>query len=40
MNYKINVYTLDTITSPFKDPVKILTSHNAARTGGGAESVK
>ncbi|CAO0801635.1 unnamed protein product [Mucor circinelloides] len=38
MNYKINVYTLDTITSPFKDPVKILTSHNAARTGGGAES--
>ncbi|KAL7311762.1 hypothetical protein PS15m_009483 [Mucor circinelloides] len=38
MNYKINVYTLDTITSPFKDPVKVLTSHNAARTGGGAES--
>ncbi|KAI8642256.1 WD40-repeat-containing domain protein [Parasitella parasitica] len=38
MNYKIHVYTLDTITSPFKDPVKILVSENAARTGGGAES--
>ncbi|KAL9555244.1 hypothetical protein MBANPS3_002455 [Mucor bainieri] len=38
MNYKIHVYTLDTINSPFKDPVKTLTSDSAARTGGGAES--
>lgn len=40
MNYKIHVYTLDTITSPFKDPIKTLASVNATRTGGGAESVK
>ncbi|CAO3638913.1 unnamed protein product [Mucor fragilis] len=38
MNYKIHVYTLDTINSPFKDPVKTLTSESAARTGGGTES--
>ncbi|GAN06934.1 hypothetical protein MAM1_0141c06424 [Mucor ambiguus] len=38
MNYKIYVYTLDTINSPFKDPVKTLTSDSAARTGGGTES--
>jgi hypothetical protein len=39
MNYRVLVYQLDTIYSPFKDPVKILASPNAARTGGGAESV-
>lgn len=39
MNYKIHVYTLDTITSPFKDPIKTLASVNATRTDGGAESV-
>ena len=40
MNYKIHVYTLDTINSPFKDPIKILASDTAARTGGSTESVK
>ncbi|KAF1800581.1 hypothetical protein FB192DRAFT_1381419 [Mucor lusitanicus] len=38
MNYRIHVYTLDTISSPFKDPIKTLTSESAARTGGGTES--
>ncbi|KAI9481336.1 MAG: hypothetical protein EXX96DRAFT_566294 [Benjaminiella poitrasii] len=38
MNYKVHVYTLDTIDSPFKEPTKILASPNALNTGGGSES--
>ncbi|KAI8883453.1 WD40 repeat-like protein [Backusella circina FSU 941] len=38
MNYRVLVFQLDTIYSPFKDPIKTLASPNAARTGGGAES--
>lgn len=40
MNYRVNVYTLDTIYSRFKDPVKTLVSPQARQTGGGSESVK
>jgi hypothetical protein len=39
MNYRVQVYTLDTIDSPFKDPVQTLASPNAQRIGGGSESV-
>lgn len=39
MNYRVEVYTLDTIDSPFKDPVRTLASPDARRTGGLSESV-
>jgi hypothetical protein len=40
MNYRVNVYTIDTAYSPFKDPHKILISPGARQTGGASESVK
>jgi hypothetical protein len=40
MNYRVNVYTVDTIFSPFKTPTKTLVSPNARQVGGGSESVK
>lgn len=39
MNYRVNVYTLDTIFSPFKETMKVLVSPHARQTGGGSESV-
>lgn len=39
MNYRIKVYVLETISSPFKDPVKTLASPTASELGAGAESV-
>ncbi|KAI7902160.1 uncharacterized protein BX663DRAFT_511920 [Cokeromyces recurvatus] len=38
MNYKVHVYTLDTMSSPFKEPTKVLASPNALNTNGGSES--
>ncbi|KAG0169970.1 hypothetical protein DFQ28_003342 [Apophysomyces sp. BC1034] len=38
VDYRVLVYTIDNIYSPFKEPKKILESPNAARVGGGLES--
>ncbi|PHZ08887.1 WD40 repeat-like protein [Rhizopus microsporus ATCC 52813] len=38
VNYRIHVYTLDAMSSPFKDPVRTLASPQALNTGGGPES--
>ncbi|GAA5815136.1 hypothetical protein MFLAVUS_008642 [Mucor flavus] len=38
MNYRVTVYTLDTIFSPFKEATKVLVSPHARQIGGGSES--
>lgn len=40
VNYRIHVYTLDAMSSSFKDPIRTLASPQALNTGGGPESVR
>lgn len=39
VDYRVFVYTIDNMYSPFKEPKKIIASPDALSTGGGLESV-